>query len=175
MWSNDGMTIYLYTGNGAGKTTNSLGIAMRMIAHEKNVLMIQFLKWNKNTGEFDFEILANNFDISDLLDWGFNEKELDWAPEMEGLCDENEVPEVSETPINMLGDMWVLGDHRLRCGDSTNSTDVDELLNGQKIDFLPIGIFDTNEQAHDFVMVVEKKIREAIKSVQNSKFRLQCF
>jgi len=54
------MTIYLYTGNGAGKTTNSLGIAMRMIAHEKNVLMIQFLKWNKNTGEFLYQWMPNN-------------------------------------------------------------------------------------------------------------------
>lgn len=44
---------------------------------------------------------------------------------------------------------------------------INTTLNGQKMDFLPIGIFDTNEQAHDFVMVVEKKIREAIKSVQN--------
>jgi DNA modification methylase len=94
------------------------------------------VRLNKNTGEFDFDMLANNFDVSDLLDWGFDEKELDWAPEMEGLCDENEIPEVPERPINMLGDMWILGDHRLRCGDSTVSSDVDELLNGQKIDML---------------------------------------
>lgn len=44
---------------------------------------------------------------------------------------------------------------------------INTTLNGQKMDYLPIGIFDTIEQAHDFVMVFEKKIREVIKSVKN--------
>jgi cob(I)alamin adenosyltransferase len=49
------MTIYLYTGNGAGKTTNALGIALRALGHDKYVLMIQFLKWKKETGEYQFQ------------------------------------------------------------------------------------------------------------------------
>jgi cob(I)alamin adenosyltransferase len=57
--------IYLYTGNGAGKTTISLGQALRAMGHDKNVLMIQFLKWEKKTGEYLFSqfwqnIVANN-------------------------------------------------------------------------------------------------------------------
>ena len=48
------MTIYLYTGNGAGKTTNALGLVVRELGHENNVLMIQFLKWEKKTGEYLF-------------------------------------------------------------------------------------------------------------------------
>lgn len=44
--------IYLYTGTGAGKTTNALGIAMRCVGHEKKVVIIQFLKWWKKTGEY---------------------------------------------------------------------------------------------------------------------------
>ncbi len=44
--------IYLYTGTGAGKTTNALGIAMRCVGHEKKVVIIQFLKWLKETGEY---------------------------------------------------------------------------------------------------------------------------
>jgi len=44
--------VYLYTGTGAGKTTNALGIAMRCVGHRKKVVVIQFLKWWKNTGEY---------------------------------------------------------------------------------------------------------------------------
>jgi cob(I)alamin adenosyltransferase len=44
--------IYLYTGNGAGKTANALGLALRCIGHKKKVVIIQFLKWWKNTGEY---------------------------------------------------------------------------------------------------------------------------
>ncbi|MFH1622902.1 MAG: cob(I)yrinic acid a,c-diamide adenosyltransferase [Candidatus Aenigmatarchaeota archaeon] len=44
--------VYLYTGTGAGKTTNALGIAMRCVGHRKRVVVIQFLKWWKNTGEY---------------------------------------------------------------------------------------------------------------------------
>ena len=44
--------IYLYTGNGAGKTANALGLALRCIGHKKKVIIIQFLKWWKNTGEY---------------------------------------------------------------------------------------------------------------------------
>ena len=46
------MSIYLYTGEGAGKTTNALGLALRSVGHKHKVIIIQFLKWWKNTGEF---------------------------------------------------------------------------------------------------------------------------
>lgn len=44
--------IYLFTGHGAGKTTNALGLALRSIGHGHKVVVIQFLKWWKNTGEY---------------------------------------------------------------------------------------------------------------------------
>lgn len=44
--------IYLYTGTGGGKTTNALGAALRSIGHGHKVVIIQFLKWWKNTGEY---------------------------------------------------------------------------------------------------------------------------
>jgi cob(I)alamin adenosyltransferase len=43
--------VYLYTGTGAGKTTNALGLALRSVGHQHKVVIIQFLKWWKNTGE----------------------------------------------------------------------------------------------------------------------------
>jgi len=44
--------IYLYTGTGGGKTTNALGLALRSIGHGHKVVIIQFMKWWKNTGEY---------------------------------------------------------------------------------------------------------------------------
>ncbi|MEM2110357.1 MAG: cob(I)yrinic acid a,c-diamide adenosyltransferase [Candidatus Bathyarchaeia archaeon] len=44
--------IYLYTGTGEGKTTNALGLALRSVGHKKRVVVIQFLKWWKKTGEY---------------------------------------------------------------------------------------------------------------------------
>jgi len=44
--------IYLYTGTGAGKTTNALGLALRSMGHERKVVIIQFLKWRKDIGEY---------------------------------------------------------------------------------------------------------------------------
>jgi cob(I)alamin adenosyltransferase len=44
--------IYLYTGTGVGKTTNALGLALRSLGHKRKVVMIQFLKWRKDIGEY---------------------------------------------------------------------------------------------------------------------------
>ncbi len=44
--------VYVYTGEGAGKTTNALGLALRTVGHKKKAIIIQFLKWWKNIGEY---------------------------------------------------------------------------------------------------------------------------
>ena len=44
--------IYLYTRTGGGKTANALGLALRSVGHGRKVVIIQFLKWWKNTGEY---------------------------------------------------------------------------------------------------------------------------
>ena len=44
--------IYLYTGTGGGKTANALGLALRSVGHGKKVVIIQFLKWRENIGEY---------------------------------------------------------------------------------------------------------------------------
>lgn len=44
--------VYLYTGKGGGKTTNALGLALRSVGHKRKVIIIQFLKYWKNTGEY---------------------------------------------------------------------------------------------------------------------------
>ena len=44
--------VYLYTGTGGGKTTNALGLALRSVGHKRKVVIIQFLKWRKDIGEY---------------------------------------------------------------------------------------------------------------------------
>jgi len=56
--------IYLYTGTGAGKTANALGLALRSVGHKRKVIIIQFLKWWKNTGEYKIRrLLAPYYEI----------------------------------------------------------------------------------------------------------------
>jgi len=56
--------IYLYTGTGAGKTANALGLALRSVGHKRKVIVIQFLKWWKNTGEYKIrKMLAPYYEI----------------------------------------------------------------------------------------------------------------
>ena len=94
------------------------------------------IRLNKNTGEWDFDALANYFEVSDLIEWGFDEKELNFDVEaQEGLTDDDAIPEVTE-PTCKPGDLWILGDHRLLCGDATISTDVDKLMDGEKADMV---------------------------------------
>ena len=91
------------------------------------------------------ELKESDFDI-DLL--GFNEDELNELLEdnttNEGLTDEDAVPEAPIEPKSKLGDVWILGKHRLMCGDSTKIDDVEKLMAGQKADMVftdpPYGI-----------------------------------
>ena len=95
------------------------------------------IRLNKNTGEWDMDNLANFFDMDELMDWGFDEDEL-VLPDLEpiaGLIDDDEVPEVEES-ICKAGDLWLLGEHRLLCGDATIKVDVDKLMDGNKADMV---------------------------------------
>jgi cob(I)alamin adenosyltransferase len=56
--------LYLYSGTGAGKTTNALGLTLRSVGHRHKVIIIQFMKWWKNTGEFKIQkMLAPYYEI----------------------------------------------------------------------------------------------------------------
>lgn len=83
----------------------------------------------KSLEELDFNL--------DLL--GFDDKELAALLEPDqvaGLTDEDAVPEVPETPVTVEGDVWILGNHRLMCGDSTSIDAVETLLKGEKASFV---------------------------------------
>jgi len=95
------------------------------------------VRLNKNTGQWDWDALANHFDVGELIDWGFNEDELQFnePEEINGLIEDDEVPEVEES-ITQPGDLWILGEHRLLCGDATKKEDVERLMDGQKADMV---------------------------------------
>lgn len=57
-------------------------------------------------------------------------------PDLDGQTDEDAVPEVGETPISRPGDVWVLGPHRLLCGDATVAEDYDRLMQGDVADMV---------------------------------------
>ena len=93
---------------------------------------------------WDDELLAIEF--SELADAGFDnlltgftQDEIDaLTPEQipEGLTDEDAVPEVQAEPVSKLGDVWLLGKHRVMCGDSTSIDAVEALMDGQKADMV---------------------------------------
>ena len=93
--------------------------------------------WNMDMLKAEIEDLQlDDFDLNIL---GFDDKFLDGLLEPEptaGLTDEDAVPEAPETPKTVLGDVWVLGNHRLMCGDSTSIDAVDKLMNGTKADMV---------------------------------------
>jgi len=82
------------------------------------------------------ELKGLDFDL-DLT--GFSAEEIAALVPVEiaaGLTDEDAVPEVPEQPVTVLGDVWILGKHRLMCGDSTSIDAVDTLMDGQKADMV---------------------------------------
>ncbi|HEY5236120.1 MAG TPA: DNA methyltransferase [Rhabdochlamydiaceae bacterium] len=89
------------------------------------------IRSNKNTGGWDFDILASDFDVGDLHNWGFTAEEL--ADNILDLGstpeeDSNELMTPPKDPKTKLGDIYELGSHRLICGDSTNADTVNLLL-----------------------------------------------
>jgi DNA modification methylase len=89
------------------------------------------VKDNVGFGEWDWDMLANEWDAEDLEKWGLDVPQVFEEPEAEE--DDYEMPETIETDI-VLGDLFEIGEHRLLCGDSTNSDQVAKLMNGQKAD-----------------------------------------
>lgn len=92
--------------------------------------------WDDDALRVELEDLAGDF--GELM--GFSEDELvDLLRNeegTEGLTDEDAVPDAPEVPVTVEGDVWVLGRHRLMCGDSTSIDAVENLMAGRKANML---------------------------------------
>jgi DNA modification methylase len=101
------------------------------------------IKDNVGFGEWDWDLLANQWDVEALEDWGL-ELPFDNTPVLEAEEDDYEAPSEIQTDI-VLGDLIEIGQHRLLCGDSTDSDQVARLMNGEKADMVftdpPYGMF----------------------------------
>lgn len=92
------------------------------------------VKDNVGFGEWDWEVLNVDWDLEQLADWGLDIPE--WEEEkLEAVEDDYEIPDTIETDI-VLGDLFEIGEHRLLCGDSTDSDSVAKLMNGKKADMV---------------------------------------
>jgi hypothetical protein len=86
--------------------------------------------WNTELLALEFSDLASlGFDLS-LTGFGEDEIAALLNSGNPGLTDPDDIPDLAEKPVTQPGDLWVLGKHRLICGDSTNATEVERVLAG---------------------------------------------
>ena len=133
------------------------------------------VKDNVGFGEWDWDVLNNDFCLEQLEDWGLELPELEEEETTEAKEDDYEIPDTIETDI-VLGDLFEIGEHRLLCGDSTDSDSVAKLMNGEKADMVftdppydlknedyHTNIFLFTENAHVFVMHDDRGIVNYLK------------
>ena len=87
---------------------------------DSDLLALELKDLNENGFKLDLIGFDDNF-LANLL-----------TDKTEGLTDPDDVPEAPANPVSMLGDVWVMGKHRIVCGDSTSADDVVKALNGVK-------------------------------------------
>jgi hypothetical protein len=125
--------------------------------------------------EWNVDALAEIAQDVDLSQFWFDgeidipEIDLELGPgDAEGLTDPDSVPDVQEDVVSKTGDLWILGDHRVLCGDSTKADDVARLMDGKKADTCltdpPYGLGDTASEKNNYDQYVdtEENLHEII-------------
>jgi DNA modification methylase len=134
-------------GNMRLKAIQEIGIKEVPIIKAENLTEQQqrefLIKDNVGFGEWDWDALANDWDPAELNEWGLDVPNMDLT-ELEAEEDDFDVDaDGIETDI-VLGDLFEIGEHRLLCGDSTDSDVVARLIDGEKVDMVftdpPYGI-----------------------------------
>jgi len=135
-------------GNMRLKACKEAGLKEVYIVKAENLTELQkdefIVKDNVGFGEWDWDMLANEWDTEKLDEWGLDlPVDLSVAEELEAEEDDYEIPNEINTDI-VLGDLFEIGEHRLLCGDSTDSDLIEKLLDGKKAELLltdpPYGI-----------------------------------
>jgi hypothetical protein len=172
-------------GNMRLKAANEVGLKQLPILladdwteEQKNEFLI---KDNVGFGEWDWEQIKNDWDVEKLDEWGLDVPDFA-ATVLEAEEDDFEVPEGGiETDI-VLGDLFEIGEHRLLCGDSTDSDAVARLMDGEKADMvftdpmyqdspLPIiSIFEILETKYFLIMATFK---QCISFINDSGYRFR--
>jgi DNA modification methylase len=117
----------------AGYTEVSIVRAKDLTNEQKDEFIV---KDNVGFGEWDWDTLANEWEVDKLEEWGLDlPVDLIVQEELEAEEDNYEIPNEINTDI-VLGDLFEIGEHRLLCGDSTDSDQVAKLMNGQKADMV---------------------------------------
>ena len=123
------------------------------------------IKDNVGFGEWDWDDLANNWDTDKLQDWGLDIPDFAVA-EAEAVEDDFEVPDEIQTDI-VLGDLFEIGEHRLLCGDSTDSDQVAKLMNNKIADCVftdpPYALFGNSTGVAD--VADDKMVRPFFKTI----------
>ena len=117
-------------------------VSSRPLTEQERKKLVIYLRKGA-VGEFDWDILANNFDVPDLLEWGFTEQEL----QLGGFDLDGDKPEDPGAQIDKAdelrqkwqtetGQLWQLGEHRLICGDCTDRATVERVMQSDKVEMV---------------------------------------
>jgi ParB-like chromosome segregation protein Spo0J len=93
------------------------------------------IKDNVSGGEWDWEMLKTEWDAEQLDEWGLDLPDFEGEEVLEAEEDDFDA-EIPEEPFTVLGDLYEIGEHRLLCGDSTDSEQVAKLMDGEKADMV---------------------------------------
>jgi DNA modification methylase len=137
-YNNNGELVVI-CGNMRLKALKELGIKevpTKILPTETSVekLKAYTIKDNVSFGDHDWEQLANEWDVEQLDAWGLDVPDFA-VEELEAVEDDFDA-EPPINPITVLGDLYEIGEHRLLCGDSTDSDQVAKLMNGEKADMV---------------------------------------
>jgi ParB-like chromosome segregation protein Spo0J len=186
----DGVVI---AGNGTLAAARSLGWSMIDIvrSHLTGAEATAYAIADNRTAElaeWDDDALAQQLAALQIEDeellavTGFDEKELE-AMSGPAEVEEDEVPEPPVDPITKPGDLWILGEHRLLCGDSTKAEDVERLMAGAKAAAMitdpPFGISYKSNMDGDLPRSIagdnDTKARDCALGMFDDKFPIACF
>ena len=118
--------------------------------------------------EWDLDILPE--ELESIVDIDMSQFGFDLPDDEQDEVIEDEVPEVPEEPICKVGDLWQLGQHRLICGDSTDTAVIDRLMDGVKADMVfcdaPYGYkYESNHQDKYEMLKNDDKILDFIPAI----------
>jgi len=126
------------------------------------------IKDNTSGGEWDWEVLKNEWNLEQLDDWGMDIP--DFATDVVLEAEEDDFDTTPpEIPITVLGDLYEIGEHRLLCGDSTCSDTVAKLMNGDKADM----VFTDPPYGISYKSNWDSKEREKFDKLQNDDVILE--